>query len=294
VLVDVHQHLWTRPLVQALAARTEPPFVRGSDDATVIYCDGEPPSAIDTSVARPGPGLGIDLALVALSSPVGIEALPRADALSLIEAHLNGVDAAGDGYASWGPIPLQGTDAADVDAVLDRGCVGVSLPADAVADVGSLQTLHPVLARVASRGVPLLIHPGPRNGPIAQSDPPWWPALTGYVAQMQAAWLAFVTAGRAEHPALTVVFAMLAGTAPLLGERLRLRGGPAVDLRDPRVFYDTSGYGPDAVAAVAALVGREQLVYGSDRPVVEPVPTAWDAALQARAAALLGAGGAAG
>jgi hypothetical protein len=54
-------------------------------------------------------------------------------------------------------------------------------------------------------------------------------------AQMQAAWLAFVTAGRSEHPHLDVVFAMLAGGAPLLVERLAARGGPAVDLRDPRL-----------------------------------------------------------
>jgi hypothetical protein len=85
------------------------------------------------------------------------------------------------------------------------------------------------------------VHPGPgrRTGTLAAGDeapahePPWWQALTGYVSQMQAAWLAFATAGRARHPGLTVVFSMLAGGAPLLSERLQTRRGPLVDLNDP-------------------------------------------------------------
>jgi predicted TIM-barrel fold metal-dependent hydrolase len=135
-----------------------------------------------------------------------------------------------------------------------------------------------VLARVELLGVPLLVHPGPASvmgdgrSPADASlrDPLWWPALTRYVAQMQASWLAFVTAGRAEHRDLRVVFAMLAGLAPLHGERLRARGGLSPALDDPLVFYDTSSYGPAAIGQLAAIVGPQQLVYGSDRPVVEP------------------------
>ena len=66
---------------------------------------------------------------------------------------------------------------------------------------------------------------------------------------------------------------MLAGGAPLLSERLATRGGPTVDLRDPLTFYDTSSYGPAAVDAMARLGRARQLVYGSDRPVLEPLPT---------------------
>jgi hypothetical protein len=36
------------------------------------------------------------------------------------------------------------------------------------------------------------------------------------------------------------------------------------------VFYETSSYGPAAVRVLEDLVGAEQLLYGSDRPVVEP------------------------
>jgi hypothetical protein len=87
---------------------------------------------------------------------------------------------------------------------------------------------------------------------------------------MQAAWLAFLAAGRLHHPELRVVFSMLAGLAPLHTERLASRGGPAPYVPDPLVFYDTSSYGPSAVRTLAKLVGAQQLLYGSDRPIVEP------------------------
>jgi len=83
------------------------------------------------------------------------------------------------------------------------------------------------------------------------------------------------------------VFAMLAGGAPLLSERLVTRGAPAVDVRDPLIFYDTSSYGPAALDAMSRQVGPDQLVYGSDRPVLEPVPTGREAFLRANGARLV-------
>jgi 6-methylsalicylate decarboxylase len=81
------------------------------------------------------------------------------------------------------------------------------------------------------------------------------------------------------------VFAMLAGGAPLLSERLTARGGPPIELRDPLTFYETSSYGPVAIEATAARVGAGQLLYGSDRPVIEPIPAAGlETALQSNAA----------
>jgi predicted TIM-barrel fold metal-dependent hydrolase len=156
-----------------------------------------------------------------------------------------------------------------------------------------------VLARLQERGAPLLIHPGPGPDPtghgvgeVSLEDPLWWPALTRYVSQMQAAWLAFLSAGRLRHPELRVVFAMLGGLAPLQFERLAARGGPPADLRDPNIFYDTSSYGSVAIGMVGEVVGHEQLLYGSDRPVVEPTNLGmpaqldWDAAADGTARAL--------
>jgi 6-methylsalicylate decarboxylase len=61
---------------------------------------------------------------------------------------------------------------------------------------------------------------------------------------------------------------MLAGGAPLHAERLAARGGPGV--QDPLSYYDVSSYGPRAIDAMARVVGIEPLVYGTDRPVIEP------------------------
>lgn len=295
--IDVHQHIWTTALLDALAARRTLPFVRRSRGLTVLHAAGEQPYVIDRAAEAPVrraslvDGDGLDLALVALSSAIGVEALPRDQAEELIEAHLEGVLALPGEFAAWGPIALDEADPEDVERLLARGCVGVCLPAGALAGPDALASIAPLLERVAVRGAPLLVHPGPAPGwPPAEatlSEPLWWRPLTDYVAQMQAAWLTLATLGRREHPRLRVVFAMLAGGAPLLSERLAARGGPAVDLRDPLTFYDNSSYGPAAVEAMARRVGGEQLVYGSDRPVVEPTPTGREALLADNGAQLL-------
>ena len=298
--VDIHQHVWTTPLLDALAERRGLPFVRRTDGLTVLHGGGELPYVIDTaaeSAERRAALLtadGLDLAVVALSSPIGIEALPHEIAAELIAAHLDGVLALGNEFAAWGPVPVNAPDPADVDAVLARGCVGVSVPACALSGRDALDHLGPVLERVQSHGVPLFVHPGGLAGGPAReaplTEPLWWRALTDYVSQMQAAWLTIATHGRRELPGLRVVFAMLAGGAPLQSERLTTRGGPAIDLRDPLTFYDTSSYGPALVEVAAHWVGARQLVHGSDRPVVEPIATGREPDLMANAARLLTAG----
>jgi predicted TIM-barrel fold metal-dependent hydrolase len=291
MLIDVHQHIWTEPLLDALAARDELPFVRRDHGLTVLHSADEQPYVIDTDGERPSRRRdllrrdGLDAAVVALSSPIGIEALPRDDARELIAAHLDGVRVLADEFGAWGPVALRSPDPGDVDDVLSRGCIGVSLPAAALADPDALETVHPILERTSAQGVPLFVHPGPgpdtRVGEVSLAEPLWWRPLTGYVAQMQAAWLSFAALGRREHPELQVVFAMLAGGAPLLNERLAARGGPNVDVRDPLVYYETSSYGPTAVEAMARRVGPDQLLYGSDRPVIEPQTTGREAILRA-------------
>ncbi|HTW12090.1 MAG TPA: hypothetical protein VME01_05055 [Solirubrobacteraceae bacterium] len=298
--VDSHQHIWTAPLIAALAQRDRLPLVRIQDGVTILHGAGELPYVIDVEAEAPQRraalvhGDGLDLALIAISSPIGIEALDRGSADELIDAHLQGVGALGAGFEAWGPLALSEPDADDVDRLRERGCTGISLPAGALAGPEWLDVVSPVLERAAEWGMPVFVHPGRAPGSSAveatMNEPLWWRALTDYVVQMQAAWLTFATEGRRQHPELVVVFAMLAGGAPLLCERLDARGGPGVDLRDPGVYYDTSSYGPVAIEAMARRVGGDQLVYGSDRPVVEPVPIGREVILQANAAtALFGA-----
>jgi 6-methylsalicylate decarboxylase len=281
--IDVHQHVWTGPLVEALAARREPPFVRQTNGVPVVHVAGERPYVLDlraeTSAHRAALVEldGLDGACVCLSSALGIEGLAREEALPLLDAYHAGAGALGEPFAVWGAIALDRPDADDVDRALDQDCIGLSLPAGALASVESISRLRPVLARLEARGAALFVHPGPGAGfgaPLAEeaplSEPLWWAALTRYVAQMHAAWLAFASVGRAQHPRLRVIFAMLAGMAPLHAERLLSRGGPKCRLADPLIFFDTSSYGPSAVRTMAAIVGSDQVLYGSDRPIVEP------------------------
>jgi 6-methylsalicylate decarboxylase len=297
--VDLHQHLWTEPLLDALAARERLPFVTRSVGTAIVHCAGEQAYAIDLITeapqnrARLARDDGLDLALVAPSSPIGIEGLPREEARALIEAHLTGVEEAGERFQAWGPVALDRADPADVDALLARGCVGITLPAGAIGTVDDLDQLAPVIARAAELDAPVFVHPGPGLGPGRSirepglTEPVWWAAMTDYIAQMQAAWLTFTTLVRRRHPLLRVLFALLAGGAPLLSERLGARGGPPIELRDPLTFYETSSFGPGAIEAMGELVGAEQLVYGSDRPVIEPLRTEYDRRLQTNAARLV-------
>jgi hypothetical protein len=278
--IDIHQHLWTAPLVEALSHRRELPFIRREHGLTVLFLAGEQPYVIDLDAEAPDSRVellardGLDRALVCLSSPLGIEMLPRAGAIELIDAYHEGALALGGSFGVWGALALDRLDPDDVDLALDRGCVGISLPAGALRSLDMLARLSPALSRIQSRGAPLFVHPGRGTRQPAYEaslgDPLWWPALTHYVAEMQAAWLVWVSAARRLFPELRVVFAMLAGLAPLHTERLRSRGGPSTRKADPMVFYDTSSYGPQAVSLMEGTVGVNQLVYGSDRPVVDP------------------------
>ncbi len=296
--VDSHQHLWTEQFLDALARRRHLPLVRRDDGLTVLHSAGELAYVIDVEAEVPELRAelvradGLDLAVIAISSPIGVEALPRAEAEPLVEAYLDGVEALPSEFAAWGPIVPDQASAADVDALLARGCVGVSLPAGALAGPERLGQLGHVLEYIARRDLPLFVHPGRAPGQpaagVAFDEPLWWRPLTDYVSQMQAAWLTFAAVGRREHPGLRVVFAMLAGGAPLLSERLLARGGPRLDLLDRNTFYETSSYGPAAIEMMARRVGESQLIYGSDRPVIEPQTTRQDRLLQLNAGDLLG------
>jgi hypothetical protein len=281
VATDVHQHLWPEGFVAALADRSEAPAVRRDGRGWLIRVPGEPDSpfgpathdpVVRAAELRAG---GLDRALLCSSTPLGVEALPEDEARPLLDSWHDGVFAAGDAFGVWGALPVHGATAADVDALLDRGAVGVSLPAALLADPAAVEAAGPLLAALERRGAPLLVHPGPvtaepEPGADAGHGAAWWPALTTYVADVHRAWHAFLGCGRPEHRTLRVCFAMLAGLAPLHGERLALRGGPAGAINDPNIFYDTSSYGPRAIAAMAAVVGLDQLVTGTDRPVVDP------------------------
>ena len=271
--VDVHQHLWPPELIVALRERCEPPRLRG----WTLELTGEPDYLIDPldhdvgARAAQAIGDGLDLALVSLSSPLGIEGLPPAEARELLDAYHHGVLALPAPFGGWAAACLSAIDPSALRAQLDRGLVGLQLPATALLDVAGYDRARPLLEVLDAADRPLLIHPGPAGGSQrgVEGAPAWWPAIVAYVQQMHAAWFAFRAYARPRHPGLRVCFAMLAGLAPLHGERFAARAGGRSPV-DPGVFLEISSYGTRAVDATIRVLGIDALVNGSDRPYADP------------------------
>jgi hypothetical protein len=271
VAVDVHQHLWPEALIEGLRARRSPPRLRG----WTLELEGEPDSELnpawhDVEVrAAQAAGDGLDLALVSLSSPLGIESLPPDEAAGLLEAYHDGVLALTAPYGGWAAACLTEVASEAVARELDRGFVGLQLPATALLDEAGYEWAGPLLELLEARGRPLFIHPGPARSTSADGNPSWWPAIVSYVQQMHAAWFAFRVHGRPRHSRLRVCFALLAGLAPLHGERFAARTGDR-NVVDDDVFLDVSSYGTRAIDATIRALGIDALVNGSDRPYAEP------------------------
>jgi hypothetical protein len=272
---DVHQHLWPEPLLGLLAARVRAPRLRRTDGGWELELAGEPSAPFDVGAHDPATraavatGDGLERVLVAPSAPLGIESLPADEAQPLIDAFHDGVLEAGGPFVPWGSVALAAAEPAAVDALLALGAVGLCVPAATLAGPRQLERVGPLLERLAARGAPLFVHPGPAplNGARL---PAWWAPMTAYVAEMQAAWLAWGAWGRAAHPRLKVVWAMLAGCAPLQAERLAARGGPVAAVHDELTWFDVSSYGPHAVDAMLRVIGVDRLLLGSDRPIADP------------------------
>jgi hypothetical protein len=276
--IDVHQHLWPEPLLGQLARRSDAPRLRRRREGWVVETPGEPEVAVDLADHDPDRRAelvhadGLNRAYVALSSPLGIEALAPAEGRPLLDAWHEGAAALPPVFGAWAAPCISQPEPDELASLLDRGFAGACIPAEALAGPTGLERCGALLELLERRDAPLLVHPGPApetlrtNG--AAALPGWWPTVTRYVAAMNAAWHAFGAFGRPAHPRLRVCFAILAGLGPLHRERLLARGGrPAAD---DRIFLDTSSYGGRAVDAVIRELGVDALVYGSDRPVVRP------------------------
>ncbi len=202
----------------------------------------------------------IDVAIVSLPPTLEIELLPADEAEPLLGAYHDGIlDIA---RQSGGRIR-----AFAAGRALD-GFAGVTVAAGALADLDSLSSL---LTELAGRRGVLFVHPGPSASP--PGGPNWWGAVVGYTAQMQAGYAAWLSGGVERWPDLSVVFAILAGGGPFQLERLRSRGvDPRLALR-PNLYFETASYGPRAIELCLDTVGVDQLLYGSDAPVIDSRPT---------------------
>lgn len=273
--VDVHQHLWPEQLVDLLRARTRAPYLRGR----TLHTSGEPPYDVEpahhdvpTRVAADHAD-GVGLACLSLSAPLGIEALPAAEARALLAAWHVGVRTLPDHFRAWASVPTEDPDLDELDGLLrlDR-IVGLQLPATVLRDPAAWEGAGPALRVLERSGKALFVHPGPEPArPPAVALPAWWAPVVGYVGQLHAAWWGWqAVGGRELFPELRVLFAAGAGLAPVHHERHVARGGlsPTID-RD--VFVDTSSYGPQALDALVRVLGIDVLTLGSDRPYGTPL-----------------------
>ena len=270
--IDVHQHLWPGALIDELRRRSQPPRLEG----WTLFTAAEPPFEVRPADhdARQRAELaacdGLDLIVLGLSSPLGIEALPPEQAMPLLDAYHDGIRELGRPYACWAAPCLTEIDPKRLGRQLDQGCIGLQLPATALIDEPGYRRCAPLLDEIARRDLPLFIHPGPAAaaGPGA---PAWWAAVVSYVHQLHAAWFAFRAFGRLAYPQIRVCFAALAGLAPLHGERVAARSGLAgLGAVDPYLFVETSSYADRAADAVVRVLGADLLVFGSDRPYAKP------------------------
>src|SRR5688500_16484236 len=134
--IDMHQHLWSAPFIEALRGRRTPPYL----DGWTLHLAGEPPYEVDPAdhdiAVRAGQveADGIDLALVSLSSPLGIEWLPAGEARPLLDAYHAGALTLPHPFGSWAAASIRDIDAGQLIKDLDQGFAGLQVPATALAD----------------------------------------------------------------------------------------------------------------------------------------------------------------
>src|SRR4051794_4542189 len=140
--VDVHQHLWTEPILAALARRDAAPRLVRRDRSWVLEIAGEPDSPVTPAypeLRRRVLQLGtddVDRALLCPSLPLGVESLPADEAHAVLDAYHQGVGELPDRFAAWGSVPARDPDPAAVDRLLDGGIVGLAVPAGALVGQG--------------------------------------------------------------------------------------------------------------------------------------------------------------
>lgn len=257
--IDIHQHLWPEPFVEALARRTRLPRLRGS----LLELAGESAGEVDLGAHDLEARLHlldrceIDVAVVSLQPTLGLDQLPEDERDELVRVWQSGIrelERAAEGRI----VPL-------APGLEHDGFAGACVGASALMDLDGIAERLDELER---RGAFLFVHPDAARPSSAR--PAWWPSVVDYTAQMQAAYAAWLAEGGERWPRLRVVFAILAGGGPFQLERLRSQGVSGRELPRDNVFFETASYGRRALDLCLATFGVDQLLYGSDTPVIDP------------------------
>ena len=272
-VIDVHQHLWPPSFIDALRQSDVDPRLVGwrltlpgepAYDVRPVDHDLAARRALDPHVA---------MAIVSLSSPLGIEALTPDLARPLLDAYHQGAAALPPPFRAWAAVHTHEPDLPQLAARLQQGFVGVQVPATSMSTPKAVERLAPVLRVCEAANKAVLVHPGPaRPGVDDEEFPSWWPAVVDYTAQMTASWWSWQLAGRPMLPDLRICFVAGAGLAPIHHERFSVRGGGNPAPIDRLTFVETSSYGARALDALVRVLGIDVVVNGTDRPYAGPTP----------------------
>lgn len=279
----------------ALFRRSSPPRLCGRVSNPRLELAFEPGAEISLEAHDPArrmrelDRLEVDRAVVSISTPIGCEALPAADAAELVDAYNDGIHevaAASRGRLSaFAASVLDEPSPGELERRLDQGFVGLAMPSDALASTEAIERVAPLTEVLERRGSPLFVHPGPapwsRPDPFPAGVPAWLTPVVQYTAQAQRAFFTWRAVGRGTRPALRVVFAIMAGGAPFLEGRWRTFSGSPGQI-DPNLFVDTAAATRESLELTMSTYGAEQVVFGSDHPVL-------DGAAARQAVAALGA-----
>jgi hypothetical protein len=242
---DIHQHLWPPSFLSALSARSQPPRLNGRElelaGAPVWQLDVESHD-LDTRLALMDQ-LELARAVVSLQPTLGIDRLPADEARELIETWESGILELAD--ASGGRIHAL---AAGEPAA---GFAGLCVSG---AELLDLDTLAPRLDALVRTDRLLFVHPGAAVTP--SGAPSWWTAIVDYTAEMQAAYIAWLATGAAR----------------IQLERMAARGVDERSAMLPHIWFDTATYGRRALDLAMSTYGVDPMLFGSDMPVVDPLP----------------------
>lgn len=230
---------------------------------------------------------GIDFQVVSPNPLTYLHFVPAQEAIRFCRIHndaLAAIVAAHSGkLAGLAALPLQAPLAAAAElrrAVVELGLAGAGFGTDAplTLDDASLDVLYAEAVRL---NVPLFIHPGP----ACIDGPPGDPALrrfeldiiAGFAAQETLAVATLIYGGVLDrHPGLDICFSHGGGATALLmgrmakGARKRpwspaaLRAEGAFEARLKRLWFDTHIDHPQVLPLLAAAVGEDHLVYGTN------------------------------
>lgn len=289
--IDVHSHVFPAAFLDLLAGNGGPVRAEREGDAWIVRYADTQTFTIDTERYDPRAKLeamdaaGIDVALLSPNIP-GPDLLdddlvvPAARILNDGLAEAVAVDASR--YAALASLPWTRPREAVEELARahdELGFVGISLHSHLGGRPVDDAAFEPVYAAIASRELPLVLHPTVPTWGEAVKDHQMIPMM-GLQVDCSFALLRLILGGVLErHQALRVVMPHAGGVLPYLLGRVEhqtevLRRG-RTHLRRPvrgyleRVWYDTVAPSVETVAFALRSAGPGRLLFGTDHPWVD-------------------------